>query len=95
MRSVSRSQAFYLDITHPQANKAVGVQRLAAHMGVPMGEVAVIGDGHNDLGMFAQSGLSIAMGNAPADVKKKARFVTGSNDRDGLAEAIQKYILGA
>ncbi|WP_428664804.1 Cof-type HAD-IIB family hydrolase [Reyranella sp.] len=93
--SASRSQSYYLDITHPQANKAVGVQRLAALMGVPMGEVAVIGDGHNDLGMFAQSGLSIAMGNAPAEVKNKARFVTGSNDQDGLAEAIQKYILDA
>jgi Cof subfamily protein (haloacid dehalogenase superfamily) len=93
--SASRSQSFYLDITHPMANKAVGVQRLAALMGVPMGEVAVIGDGHNDLGMFAQSGLSIAMGNAPSDVKKKARFVTASNDRDGFAEAVRTYILDA
>lgn len=93
--SASRSQAFYLDITHPMANKAVGVQRLAALMGVPMGEIAVIGDGHNDLGMFAQSGFSIAMGNAPADVKEKARFVTSSNDQDGFAEAVRTYILDA
>jgi len=43
--------------------------------------------------MFAQSDFSIAMGNAPDDVKKKARFVTASNEADGLAEAIHRYIL--
>jgi len=93
--SASRSQAFYLDITHPTANKGTGVRRLAALMGVPMTEVAVIGDGHNDLGMFAQSGLSIAMGNAPSEVQKQAHFVTASNDRDGFAQAVRRYILDA
>jgi Cof subfamily protein (haloacid dehalogenase superfamily) len=91
--SASRSQPYYLDITHPMANKGVAVVRLAALMGVPMGEVAVIGDGGNDVGMFAQSGLSIAMGNAPPDVQRHARFVTASNDQEGFAEAVHKYIL--
>jgi Cof subfamily protein (haloacid dehalogenase superfamily) len=91
--SASRSQPYYLDITHPMANKGVAVTRLAALMGVPMGEVAVIGDGHNDVGMFAQSGLSIAMGNAPPDVQKQARFVTTANDQDGFANAVRTYIL--
>ncbi len=91
--SVSRSQAYYLDITHPQANKGVAVRNMAALMNLPMSEVAVIGDNYNDLAMFAQTGFSIAMGNAPDAVKKKARFVTGSNEADGLAEAIHKYIL--
>ncbi len=91
--SVSRSQPYYLDITHPQANKGVAVQNMAALMDVPMSEVAVIGDNYNDLAMFAQTDFSIAMGNAPDDVKKKARFVTASNDADGLAEAIHRYIL--
>jgi len=66
---------------------------MAALMDVPMSEVAVIGDNYNDLAMFAQSDFSIAMGNAPDDVKKKARFVTASNEADGLAEAIHRYIL--
>lgn len=91
--SVSRSQPYYLDITHPQANKGAAVQNMAALMDVPMSEVAVIGDNYNDLFMFAQSDFAIAMGNAPDDVKKKAHFVTGSNEADGLAEAIHKYIL--
>jgi hydroxymethylpyrimidine pyrophosphatase-like HAD family hydrolase len=43
--------------------------------------------------MFAQSGLSIAMGNAPPDVQKQARFVTTANDQDGFANAVRTYIL--
>ena len=93
--SATRSQKYYLDVTHPQANKGVGVQRLAALMGVPMAEIAVIGDGGNDVAMFQESGLSIAMGNASDEVKKHARFVTGSNDEDGFADAVEKYVLGA
>ena len=93
--TAARSQAYYLDITHPLANKGVGVQHLAALMGVPMEEIAVIGDGGNDVAMFQQSGLSIAMGNASDEVKKHAHFVTGSNDEDGFADAVEKYVLGA
>jgi Cof subfamily protein (haloacid dehalogenase superfamily) len=91
--AASRSQPYYLDITHPQANKGAAVRNMAALMNVPMTEVAVIGDNYNDLSMFAQSGMAIAMGNAPDDVKKKAHYVTASNDDDGLAEAIHRYIL--
>ena len=91
--SVSRSQPYYLDITHPLANKGAAVRHMAALMNVPMAELAVIGDNYNDLTMFAQTDISIAMGNAPDAVKKKARFVTDSNDADGLAAAIHKYIL--
>jgi len=93
--TAARSQAYYLDVTHPLANKGVGVRRLAALMGVPMEEIAVIGDGGNDVAMFRESGLSIAMGNASDEVKKHARFVTGSNDEDGFADAVEKYVLGA
>ena len=93
--TAARSQAYYLDITHPQANKGVGVRRLAALMGVPMENIAVIGDGHNDVLMFAQAGFSIAMGNGSDWVKSKASVVTGSNEEDGFAAAIEKYVLGA
>jgi Cof subfamily protein (haloacid dehalogenase superfamily) len=92
--SATRSQPYYLDVTHPQANKGVAVHRLAALMGVPMREIAVIGDGGNDVAMFRQSCLSIAMGNAGDEVKKQARFVTASNEEDGFAAAVEKYVLG-
>ena len=54
-------------------------------MAVPTAGTAVIGDGENDVDMFAQAGLSIAMGNANAAVKDAADFVTGSNEDDGVA----------
>ena len=92
--TAARSQAYYLDITHPQANKGMGVRRLAALMGVPMERIAVIGDGGNDVAMFQQAAVSIAMGNASDEVKKQARFVTASNEEDGFADAVEKYVLG-
>jgi hydroxymethylpyrimidine pyrophosphatase-like HAD family hydrolase len=62
---------------------------MAGRLGVSTAEVAVIGDMQNDLPMFAKSGLSFAMGNATEDVKKRARFVTASNEEDGFAQAIE------
>jgi hydroxymethylpyrimidine pyrophosphatase-like HAD family hydrolase len=70
------------------------VHILARMMGVTMDEVAVIGDGNNDVGMFAESPLSIAMGNASDWVKKQARFTTEANDDEGFANALEKYLLG-
>ena len=91
---VVRSQAYYLDITHPLANKGVALSKLAELLAVPLEEIAVIGDGGNDVAMFERSGLSIAMGNAKAEVRKAADFVTDSNREDGFANAIEHFILG-
>jgi Cof subfamily protein (haloacid dehalogenase superfamily) len=91
--SATRSQPYYLDITHPLANKGAAVGTLAKLMGVTMDTVAVIGDGNNDVGMFAKSPLSIAMGNASDEVKKQARFTTESNDDEGFANALERYLL--
>jgi hydroxymethylpyrimidine pyrophosphatase-like HAD family hydrolase len=60
---------------------------------VPIEEVAVIGDGCNDIAMFAQCPFSIAMGNASEEVKAKARLVTASNEEDGFARAVKRYLL--
>jgi Cof subfamily protein (haloacid dehalogenase superfamily) len=91
--TAARSQTYYLDVTHPDANKGVAVGTLARLMGVPLEEVAVIGDGRNDIAMFAQSSFSIAMGNASDEVKSKARFVTESNEEEGFARAVERYLL--
>jgi Cof subfamily protein (haloacid dehalogenase superfamily) len=87
-------QRYYLDITHPLANKGVALTEIAKLLGIPLAEIAVIGDGSNDVAMFEQSGLSIAMGNASPHVKRKADFVTDSNSDDGFAKTIEKLILG-
>jgi Cof subfamily protein (haloacid dehalogenase superfamily) len=92
--TVARSQPYYLDITHLQANKGEAISTIAKLLAVPLAEIAVIGDGRNDVAMFERSGLSIAMGNASPEVQRAADFVTESNRDDGFANAIDRFILG-
>ena len=92
--SASRSQPYYVDVTHPDANKGSVVAFLSRRYGIETDEIATIGDMPNDVLMFAHSGLSIAMGNADRDVQRAARRVTTTNDEDGFANAIERFILG-
>ena len=91
--SASRSQPYYLDVTHPQANKGAVVKFLARRYSIPEEHIATIGDMPNDVLMFAHSGLSIAMGNAHREVQRAARQVTTANDDDGFANAVERFIL--
>jgi len=91
--SVARSQPYYLDVTHPDANKGTVVTTLSKFLAVPTSEIATIGDMPNDVLMFRNSGLSIAMGNASADVQAKADLVTDSYKDEGFAKAIERFIL--
>jgi Cof subfamily protein (haloacid dehalogenase superfamily) len=91
--SASRSQPYYLDVTHPDANKGSVVQYLAQRYEITTDDIATIGDMPNDVLMFAHSGLSIAMGNADREVQRAARQVTSTNDDDGFAEAVERFIL--
>ncbi|HEY4812579.1 MAG TPA: Cof-type HAD-IIB family hydrolase [Solirubrobacteraceae bacterium] len=93
--SAAQSQPYYLDITHPHANKGEVVSYLSAHLGIPAEQFATIGDMPNDILMFARSGLSIAMGNAGPEVHRAARRVTASNEDDGFAKAIEHFVLKA
>ena len=87
------SQPYYLDVTHPDANKGVVARWLAGRYGLSAEEIATIGDMPNDILMFAHSGLSIAMGNADPQVKRAARRITDTNDNDGFARAVERYLL--
>ncbi|MBV8684621.1 MAG: HAD family hydrolase [Caulobacteraceae bacterium] len=91
--SVCRSQSYYLDFTHPAADKGYAVTALARRLGVPLEATAVIGDMDNDLPMFAVAGFSVAMGQASDQVKSAAHAVTASNSEDGFARAIHELIL--
>jgi hypothetical protein len=91
--AAAASQPYYLDVTHPQANKGAVAQYLAAKYKIDPQEIATIGDMPNDVLMFAHSGLSIAMGNASSEVKRAARRVTTSNEDEGFANAVDKFIL--
>jgi Cof subfamily protein (haloacid dehalogenase superfamily) len=92
--SASRSQPYYLDVTHPDANKGAVVKWLSARYDVPLERIATIGDMPNDVLMFAHSGLSIAMGNADREVQRAARHVTATNEQEGFAHAVERWILG-
>jgi Cof subfamily protein (haloacid dehalogenase superfamily) len=91
--SVARSQPYYLDVTHPQANKGEVVTTLSKRLNIPLGEIATIGDMPSDVRMFAKSGLSIAMGNASDEVKTQASNITDGNESEGFAKAVKKFIL--
>lgn len=91
--SASRSQPYYLDITHPRANKGTVVQYLAGRYGLTTAQLATIGDMPNDVLMFAHSGLSIAMGNATMEVQRAARRVTRGNQDEGFAAAVNRWVL--
>jgi hypothetical protein len=92
--SAARSQPYYLDVTHPDANKGHVVAVLSQVLSVPQGQIATIGDMPNDVLMFRKSGISIAMGNASHEVQAQAQLVTTSNEEEGLANAIEHLILG-
>ena len=91
--TAAASQPYYLDVTHPLANKGAVVKYLRSRYNLDEADVATIGDQANDVLMFAHSGLSIAMGNASPEVKRCARRVTTSNEEEGFANAVRRYIL--
>ena len=91
--NIERSQTYYVDVTHPLANKGDAVRSLAAHAGADLARTVVIGDMPNDSARFRVAGFSIAMGQSPAPVKAAARAVTGPNSDDGFAAAVRTYVL--
>jgi len=92
--SAVRSQPYYLDVTHPDANKGHVVTALSEALSIPPAQIATIGDMPNDVLMFQKSGLSIAMGNASPEVQRQAQFLTTSNEEEGFANAMESFILG-
>ena len=91
--TAAQSQPYYLDVTHPDANKGGVVKYLSTRFDIPTSAIATIGDMPNDVLMFAHSGLSIAMGNASSEVQRAARMVTTSNQDEGFAHAVERFIL--
>ena len=91
--SAARSQPYYLDVTQPLANKGEVARTLSRLLQVPQNEIATIGDMPNDVLMFRESGLSIAMGNARPEVKEEAHFITDDYNNEGFANAIERFVL--
>ena len=91
--SAARSQPYYLDVTHHDANKGFVADYLARQMGLAIDQIATIGDMPNDVNMFRRSGLSIAMGQASDEVKAQATHTTDGYNDEGFAKAVEKFIL--
>jgi len=92
--SAARSQPYFLDITHPEANKGMVVREASRILKIPLHEIATIGDMSNDVPMLTVAGMGIAMGNASPEVQAVARHVTASNEQEGFAYAVDTFILG-
>ena len=91
--SATRSQPYYLDVTHRDANKGGVVAYLAKKYGIDPKRIATIGDMPNDTLMFKPSGMSIAMGQASDEVKAAATEVTTTSEEEGFANAVEKFLL--
>ena len=93
--TAAASQPYYLDVTHPLANKGEVARYLARRYQLEPEEIATIGDQPNDILMFDHSGLSIAMGNADPEAKRAAHQTTRSNEDEGFAYAVEHFVLPA
>lgn len=87
------SKDTYLELTHPAVNKGHALAVLAEHLGIDRTEIMAIGDSNNDYPMLEYAGWGVAMGNAADRVKGVAQAVTADNDADGVAKAIETYVL--
>jgi len=90
--AVSSSGNHNMEITDIHAQKGVAVKKLAERLGISADEVMTIGDSYNDLSMLEYAGVSFAMGNANEDVKQHAKYVTDTNEEDGVGKAIMRAI---
>jgi len=91
--AVLKSAPFFLEVFDHRAGKGPSLQKLAEHLGIDRANVMAIGDQENDLTMLQFAGTSVAMGNAIDAVKAVARFETSANSEDGVAKAIERFVL--
>lgn len=89
---ITSSSSYNIEITKKGAAKGRAIEILAEHYGIKKDEIIAIGDSENDISAIEFAGMGIAMKNASEEVKKKANFVTDTNDNDGVAKAIEKFV---
>lgn len=89
-----RSEYNYLEILPHGISKGEALKRLAEELNIPIDEVIAIGDNLNDLSMIREAGMGVAVENAHPEIVKNAKYVTKSNDEDGVAEVVYKVIKG-
>jgi len=91
--TIMKSSPYFLEILDKTVNKGTGVQKLAEKLGIPRENIMTLGDQENDIAMLEYAGLGVAMDNALDSVKAVSQFVTKSNTEDGVAYAVEKFVL--
>ena len=91
--NVFKSAPFFLEITHKDVDKGAGLLHLADYLNIKQSETMACGDQGNDYTMIKAAGLGVAMENGIDKVKAIADYVTDTNDNDGVAKAIEKFVL--
>lgn len=91
--TILRSEPFFLEFLNKSANKGSGIHLLAESLGIKKEEIICVGDAGNDVHMIQYAGLGVAMENAYPELKKAANYITKSNEDDGVAHVINKFIL--
>ncbi|BCJ95652.1 haloacid dehalogenase [Anaerocolumna cellulosilytica] len=91
--NIYRSEPFFLEIMPHNIDKAHSLSKLLEHLGLSKEQMISCGDGFNDLSMIQYAGMGVAMSNAQEIVKESADYITLSNDEDGVAHVIEKFIL--
>jgi hypothetical protein len=93
LRSTAIPDLYGFDLLPTAHNKGYALDWLARHYGFDLSETMAIGDSRNDLDMIQSAGLGVAMSNALPEVKARADVVVGSNAEDGVAEALERFVL--
>ena len=91
--SVFKSAPFFLEFTNKEVDKGKGLKKLGEYLGITQQEIIACGDAGNDISMIKYAGLGVAMKNATDDVKEVSDYITLSNDDDGIAHIVNKFIL--
>jgi Cof subfamily protein (haloacid dehalogenase superfamily) len=91
--TIYRSKPTYLEIMHHTVTKTYAIRFLQEKFNLEQNQIIAVGDNFNDIDMLQYAGLGVAMGNAPEQVKQIADEITSSNDDNGVAKVIQKYLL--
>jgi len=87
------TSGYGLEILPLGTSKGKALSLLGEKLGIDRGEMMAIGDHYNDLEMIEYAGLGVAMGNAPVEIRMRADFITRTNDEEGVAYAIEKFLL--
>ncbi|PRX28621.1 hypothetical protein BX659_11248 [Orenia metallireducens] len=91
--NITRSKPKFIEIINKEVSKGNTLAQIVEDLGLSSEEVIAVGDSFNDLEMIEYAGLGVAVANAREKIKERADYITKSNDEDGVAELIEKFIL--